>query len=135
MENKKRPTARMLLGKRGEDAACRFIDSLGHRIIARNYRTGHLEIDIISTDGYGVHFVEVKSRVAPMTATPEENVTTLKQKKIVQAALGFLRRSGEYGIHGCPEVFFDVVAVTYDGGEERVEWFPEAFLPIYTKGR
>ena len=133
--NERHPTARMLLGKRGEDAACRFIDSLGHRIIARNYRTGHLEIDIISTDGYGVHFVEVKSRVAPVAAAPEENVTALKQRKIAKAALSFLHKADRYGIQGCPEVFFDVVAVTFEKSEEKVEWFPEAFLPIYTKGR
>ena len=45
------PTARMLLGRRGEDVACEFLEELGHQIVRRNYRSGHLEIDIISTDG------------------------------------------------------------------------------------
>ncbi|MBQ8060509.1 MAG: YraN family protein [Bacteroidales bacterium] len=127
----KRPTARMLLGKRGEDVACRFLEGLGHRILARNYRSGHLEIDIISTDGNGVHFVEVKSRVAPVAVSPEENVTPRKQDRIVKAALKFLHGPKEHSIYGSAEVFFDIVAVIFDKGEETVEWFPNAFVPMY----
>lgn len=130
-ERKKHPTARMLLGRRGEDVACRFLEGLGHRILMRNFRSGHLEIDIISEDGRGVHFVEVKSRVAPVAAEPEENVTSLKQKKIAQAALKFLHGTREGFAGGNTEVFFDIVAVTFDKGDEKVEWFPDAFVPMY----
>lgn len=125
------PTARMRLGKRGEDIACRFLEQLGHRIVRRNYRAGHLEIDIISKDKNGLHFVEVKSRVEPMAASPEENVTAMKQKKIAAAALRYLNSSKDLGVSGCQEVFFDVVAVSFKGEEEKVEWFPEAFIPLY----
>ena len=125
------PTARMLLGRRGEDVACDFLEKKGHRILTRNYRSGHLEIDIISTDGSGVHFVEVKSRVAPVAAAPEENVTPLKQKKIANAALRYLHGSKDPAVAGGTDVYFDIVAVTFDGGSTRVEWFPNAFIPIY----
>ena len=121
----------MLLGERGEEAACRFLESRGHSIVRRNYRSGHLEIDIISTDAYGVHFVEVKSRVAPVAAEPEESVTPLKQRKIAKAALRYLHNSKDPAIRKDAEAFFDVVAVTFDGGEEKVEWFPEAYIPLY----
>ena len=130
-ETVRKPTARMLLGKRGEDVACRFLEEMGHRIVARNYRSGHLEIDIISTKGNGVHFVEVKSRVAPVAANPEENVTALKQRKIANAALRFLHSSKDQGVYWGMEVSFDVIAITFDGGEERLEWFPDAFIPVY----
>lgn len=132
MENgKKVPSARMRLGRLGEDAACRFLEGLGHRILRRNYRTGHYEVDIISTDRLGVHFVEVKSRVAPVAAEPEENVTPLKQRKIAAAALRYLHGSKDPEVGSGTEVFFDVVAVTFDGGETRVEWFPQAYVPMY----
>ena len=132
MKNKERkPTARMLLGKKGEDVACRFLEGMGHRIVARNYRSGHLEIDIISTKGNGVHFVEVKSRVAPVAVAPEANVTALKQKKIANAALRYLNNSKDPGITGGMDVSFDIVAVTFDGGNTNVDWFPNAFIPIY----
>ena len=130
-EKESKPTARMLLGRKGEDVACRFLEGIGHRIIARNYRSGHLEIDIISTKGNGVHFVEVKSRVAPVAVAPEENVTALKQKKIANAALRYLHRSKDPGVYWGMEVSFDIVAVTFDGGETSVEWFPEAYIPMY----
>ena len=29
------------------------------------------------------------------------------------------------------EVNFDIVAVTFGGGKEIVEWFPNAFYPMY----
>ena len=129
--HEKHPTARMLLGRRGEDVACRFLEGLGHRIVMRNFRSGHLEIDIISEDGLGVHFVEVKSRVAPVTAKPEENVTPLKQRKIARAALKYLNGSKDGLARGNAEVFFDIVGVTFDNGDEKVEWFPNAFVPMY----
>ena len=132
MENReKKQTARMLLGKRGEDVACGFLESMGHRIVARNYRTGHLEIDIISTDVNGVHFVEVKSRMAPVAVAPEENVTPQKQKKIAQAALKFLHGKKAGLDHNVPDVHFDVAAIIFDKGYEDVEWFPDAFVPMY----
>ena len=132
MKNReKKPTARMLLGKRGEDVACRFLKSMGHRIVARNYRTGHLEIDIISTDGNGVHFVEVKSRMAPIAAAPEDNVTPLKQRKIAQAALKFLHGKKAVLESKFPDVHFDVAAIVFNKGKEDVEWFPDAFVPMY----
>ena len=53
---------RRQLGKAGEYVACGFLRSMGHIILERNWRSGHLEIDIISLDRDGIHFVEVKTR-------------------------------------------------------------------------
>ena len=39
------------LGKEGEDAAVEYLQKQGHQIMARNYRSGRAEIDIISIDG------------------------------------------------------------------------------------
>ena len=35
-------------GKKGEEQACLYLKSEGHRIIARNWMHSHKEIDIIS---------------------------------------------------------------------------------------
>lgn len=121
----------MRLGRKGEDVACEFLSGKGHTIIQRNFRTGHLEIDIITLDRNGVHFVEVKSRVAPVAVSPEENVTASKQRKVAEAALRYLSTSKDKRISRDLEVNFDVVAVTFDGGKEIVEWFPNAFYPMY----
>lgn len=130
-DSEKRMTPRMSLGRRGEDVACGFLSGKGHTIVERNYRSGHLEIDIITLDKDGVHFVEVKSRVAPVAVSPEENVTAAKQKKVADAALMYLHTSKDKRLSADLEVSFDVVAVTFDGGGEIVEWFPNAYYPMY----
>ena len=119
------------LGRRGEDIACEFLIGKGHTLLARNYRCGHLEIDIITFDGEGIHFVEVKTRRKSIQAPPQENVGSLKQNRIVRAAKCFLnsREGLPYGNHEC---MFDVVAITFDGGSAKLEWFPQAYIPIYT---
>lgn len=127
----KQMTPRMELGRRGEDVACGFLSGKGHTIVERNYRSGHLEIDIITLDKDGVHFVEVKSRVAPVAVSPEENVTAAKQKKVADAALRYLHTSKDKRLSADLEISFDVVAVTFDGGGEIVEWFPNAYYPMY----
>ncbi len=127
----KQGTPRMELGRRGEDVACEFLSGKGHTIVQRNFRSGHLEIDIISLDRNGVHFVEVKSRVAPVMISPEENVTESKQRKIADAALRYLNSARDTRISSDMDVNFDVVAVTFDRGKEIVEWFPNAFYPMY----
>ena len=118
------------LGKLGEDIACRLLEGMGHTILARNWRSGHLEIDIISLDSTGIHFVEVKTRRLNVQAPPEENVDRVKQRRIASAAGRFLK-SGKglpYGEHECS---FDIVAVTFEGGKANTEWFPQAYIPMY----
>lgn len=121
----------MALGRAGEDAVCEFLSERGHSIIERNCRVGHLEIDIISLDRVGVHFVEVKTRTAPCTARPEENVNRTKQRRIVKAAMRYLSTSRDGRLGKDMEIFFDVAAVVFDGGEVRIDWFPQAYCPIY----
>ena len=125
-----RENHRQKLGKLGEDLACRLLESLGHTILKRNFRSGHLEIDIISIDGDGIHFVEVKARQKNIQAAPQDNVGYKKQSRITKAALSFLnsRQGLPYGSHEC---LFDVVAVTFEGDKPTVELIPQAYIPIY----
>ena len=128
MENRR--NKRQITGRRGEDLACRLLETKGHMILERNFRAGHLEIDIISTAADGIHFVEVKARQNNIQAAPQENVGHKKQSRITKAALSFLnsRQGVPYGNHEC---MFDIIAVTFDGEEPKVEWIPQAYIPIY----
>ena len=112
-------------GRLGEDKACEFLQSRGHRIVARNWQGGHLEVDVISEASDGLHFVEVKTRLAA-DAAPEEKVDALKQRRISVAALKYLNETGSDR-----EVFFDVVSVTLSGDELSVNYFPQAWIPMY----
>ncbi len=120
----------MKIGRMAEDLACEYLIRHGHTIVERNWRSGHLEIDIISLDGAGLHFVEVKSRVAPVSAEPEENVGYLKQRKIVAAATRFLHSDEKRSLLVRHEVFFDVFSVIFEGEKVEVNWFPQAYIPI-----
>lgn len=117
-------------GRKGEDLVCRWLASHGHTILERNWRYGHLEIDIISYDTDGIHFVEVKSRNTPFEAEPQDCVTAQKQKNIIRAA-GAYMATGRQDEAGYAECFFDVAAVVFEDGKTMVRYFPEAFLPIY----
>ena len=116
------------LGKKGEQIAAQFLEAHGHTILHHNWRSGHLEIDLISEDDFGLHFVEVKSRTAPFEADPEENVNFSKQGKITSATLRYLNNVGG----GDKEVFFDIIAVVFDGNKTDVKYFPQAWIPLYT---
>lgn len=116
---------RQALGRLGEEMACDFLRSRGHRILERNWRGSHLEVDVISEAPDGLHFVEVKSRL-DADAAPEEKVDARKQRRISAAALKYLNESGSDR-----EIFFDVVSVVFDGSKTVVKYFPQAWIPMY----
>ena len=123
--------SRQTLGKKGEDIACEMLRGMGHTILERNWRSGHLEIDIISFDPDGIHFVEVKARKESIQAPPQDNVNTLKQKRLAKAAGAFLNKTESLPF-GEMECFFDVIAVTFHRSVYEIEWIPQAYIPIYT---
>ena len=117
-------------GRRGEDAACQYLTERGHVILARNWRGGREELDIVTLAPDGIHFVEVKTRVAPAMAPPQDSVGFRKQRHVAAAARRFLREK-EHGRLAGQETFFDIVAVTIDGSAVGIDYFPAAFIPIY----
>lgn len=121
----------MKLGKMGEDLACEYLVNLGHTIVERNWRSGHYEIDIISTEGGTLHFVEVKSRVAPVSAAPEENVGFRKQQKLVRAAQLYLHSDTKKEKISDLEIDFDIISVIFEGEKTDITFFPKAYIPFY----
>lgn len=121
---------RRTLGQLGEDLACRLLEERGHVVLERNWRYGHLEIDIISADPAGIHFVEVKTRRYSIQAPPQDNVDIMKQRRIAKAAQGYLRTR-----KGLPyrslECMFDIVAVTFKGDVATTEYLEQAYIPVY----
>jgi len=118
---------RSKIGEVGEQMACDFLQTRGHQILDRNWRSGHLELDIVSEGPDGLHFVEVKARTAPVTTSVTDQVNTIKQKRISAAALQYLNKNHLDG----KEVYFDIVSVLFDGRETIVRYFPQAWIPMY----
>ena len=126
-------TDRATVGRKGEEEASSYLARLGHRILARNWRNGHLELDIISLLGNELHIVEVKSRVAPVMAEPEQNVRRDKQRRMVAAANAFLHSAERKALPADLEIIFDVMSVVFfrNGADFEIEYYPNAFIPLY----
>lgn len=124
-------TERQITGRKGEEQACAYLQSIGHSIVARNWRSGHCELDIISYTQGELHIVEVKSRTAPVLAAPEVNVNGAKRRKLVAGANAFLNSESRRAVPADVEICFDVVTVVFDGTEIEIEYYPNAFIPTY----
>ena len=70
------------LGGVAEEAAVLFLEEKGIRILERNFRSYHGEIDIIALEQQTVLVVEVKMRSYRDCGTAAEAVDFRKQKKI-----------------------------------------------------
>ena len=55
-------TSSRSIGKLGEEAARRYLEDIGYRILETNYRDNQGEADIIGFDDKVLAFVEVKTR-------------------------------------------------------------------------
>src|SRR3954462_11554985 len=97
------------LGRRGEDAAARYLRRLGYIILARGSRDCLGELDLIAVDGRTVGFIEVKTRTTPDAAPPADAVDEAKQRRITRLALSYLKR---HALLEC-SARFDVVAVPW----------------------
>ena len=75
------------LGQLGEKLAAEFLKKNNYRIVEKNYRCPHGEIDIIATKKDTLIFVEVRTKASSIFGTPEESITAPKKEKLVSSAL------------------------------------------------
>ena len=114
---------KQILGEEGERIAETFLRKKGYRVVERNYRCPVGELDLILLDRRVVVFVEVKTRTDDRFGAPLESVGPRKQKKMIKTALFFLTR---HRLHN-RDARFDVVGISYQGGEPMVEHIQNAF--------
>lgn len=82
-------------GRRGEEEACRYLAARGYRLLERNWRISHLEVDIIA-DYFGeVVFVEVKTRTDEGYASATDAVDAGKRERLHHAARAYMSLKGE----------------------------------------
>jgi putative endonuclease len=115
------------LGRWGEERATRFLRGRGWTVLARNYRFGRREVDLVVRRGAVLAFVEVKTRAGPGYGPPQEAITALKRREIEAVARYFLacHALGEV------EVRFDAVAITVrrDANTVEIEHLEDAWRP------
>jgi len=115
------------LGRRGEEAAARYLKRLGYVIVARGHRDNIGEIDLVAVDGRTIVFIEVKTRTTHDAGHPADAVDQAKQRRLTRLALSYLKR---HDLLEC-KARFDVVAVTWpDRGRPQIEHFKNAFEAV-----
>lgn len=111
------------LGKLGEEKAAAFLVSLGHVLLATNYRAGRDEVDIITKHGNMVVFTEVKTRSSNSFGLPEEFVDKKKRQGMKKVADAYLL---EQNID--TEIRFDIISVQQVNGKLQLHHIPDAFF-------
>lgn len=80
-------------GRRGEEDAGFYLQSLGYRVVARNFRSPRRkgEIDLIAWDGDTLCFIEVKTRTTRDVKPAEAAVDRHKRAEMSAVAREYLR--------------------------------------------
>jgi putative endonuclease len=109
-------------GQRGETLAAEHLTAQGYEIVARNYRAGRGEIDLIVRRGDWLVFVEVKTRTNLAYGYPEAAVSERKAALVVATAEAYV-----FEVDWKKHIRFDVVAVVFSPAGTQLEHFEDAF--------
>jgi len=109
----------LVLGELGEAEAFFYLQRMGYRMVATNFRAPHDrgEIDLIGWDGDTLCFVEVKTRTEASFAPPSTAVTRSKQARILAVARRYLRH-----LSVKPACRFDILSIVASAGEGLPEF-------------
>lgn len=110
-------------GRWGERVACNFLVGKGYAIKETNWRMPPYEIDIVAMKGNRIVFVEVKTRSDDFL-DPIAAVDKRKMANMTRAANAFVNH---YDIPH--EVQFDIITITGDQENYKIEHYPDAFYP------
>lgn len=112
------------LGRQGEALAADELERAGWSIVARNYRLGHKEVDLVARRGAVVAFIEVKTRAGADYGHPLEAITRAKRAEIERVAQVWIDRHGRAG----DRYRFDAVAIVWgEAGRPSIEHVEDAW--------
>lgn len=109
-------------GKQGEAIAVSFLQDVGCKILATNWRYKQYELDIVAQQKDILLIVEVKTRESNIFGEPESFVTKTKQKQLIKAAAAFIEQNNID-----LEVRFDIVSVIMGKDKQQINHIPGAF--------
>jgi putative endonuclease len=104
-------------GALGERIAADHLEHRGYRIVARNFRTRHGELDLVAANDRALVFCEVKTRVAGGRSGPASALEAIgpnKRKQVRALATQWLAQTEDRPHR--PDVRFDAIGVTLSGG-------------------
>src|SRR6476646_3341927 len=111
-------------GARAEELCAELLRRAGLRVLARNWRCRHGEIDLVAEEGATLVFAEVRYRRDERYGGAAESVTAAKQARLVAAARFYLMRRPEASSER--PCRFDVLLLdSLEAG--RIRWIRNAF--------
>ena len=111
-------------GSKAEDIVANYLAEQKMKLLERNWRFGHKEIDIISMDGDKLAIVEVKARSIKNAETPSELLSNQKMRHLVDAAEEYIIRNSIDN-----DVRFDFALVLFGPEGYSIDYVKEAFIP------
>lgn len=112
-------------GMQGENIAASYLAAKNYKILARNWTTGHLELDIIAKKDDIIVIVEVKTRTGNLEMyDPAIAVNRQKQKQLIRAANRYILNNNLDN-----EVRFDIISIFIQGKDHHVSHLEDAFYP------
>lgn len=87
------------LGKWGEQVAADYLEAKGWKILHRDWKFDHKDLDIVCIDNKTntIVFVEVKTRSTDMWGEPSEAIDLKKKNNLINAATAYLYKYGLFG--------------------------------------
>lgn len=113
-------------GKWGEDCATEYLQRMGYTIVARDWKSGHRDIDIIAMNDGMVVFVEVKTRRNRVFTDPEEAVDYRKRRYLQGAINHYVKY-----FHVDNDIRFDIITVVGTMGTTTPEIDHLQDIPLY----
>ena len=111
-------------GARAEELCAELLRKAGLRVLARNWRCRHGEIDLVAEEGGTLVFAEVRYRRDERFGGAAESITAATQARLIAAARLYLMRRPN--ARSEPACRFDVLLL--DSLEvERIRWIRNAF--------
>jgi putative endonuclease len=101
----------------------RWLAARGWRVLARRFRSGHRDLDLVVRRGRLVAFVEVKARRGLAYGDPVEAVGWRKRRELGRSAQVWVSRFGRPG----EGYRFDVVGVLLGPSGVRIRHVADAF--------
>lgn len=116
----------LIKGEFGENAAAEYLHSIGWRILERNYRAKHCEIDIIAYDGNEIVFIEVRTRSKGWMMQGADSVGPQKLSKLIYAARVWIANKRFDGFWR-----IDLISITLENNKiDKIEHLRDITEPI-----
>lgn len=100
------------IGRRGEREAEKLLKKKGYQILARNWRSGRDEIDLICLQGKAVVFVEVRTRKSGALVSGYDSINQRKREALKRVCRSYFSLMKPKPI----TLRFDVVEVEHEEG-------------------